>query len=455
MSFEVISEMEQKVRSFFEELNYNILEPEQIGIAVSGGADSIALLTCLCRIIADKSKIKVITINHNLRPKEETCGDADYVELYSTKLGVYCKRIDVPIGYINKIQKERMQGVEEAARYVRYSLFENFINEQHLKYLCLAHNQNDQVETVIMRFLSGASISSLSGIPKNRGKYIRPLYNISREEIETYLSLQRISFRTDKTNFDTAMYRNTVRNVIMPCLSNSVPGYTKAILSLAEKAREDNCFIEKMVDKALQEIEYSNRDNIIKVRASFFYQLDNAIKRRLLYKFIDEIKANSRVPYSCIDRIINANPNKKSWNEFFCGISVKLDNDMLLVSKIVKKATDECSFVIIREDGAYTVGDVTVHIVSKPGVKCFINKVNNVSSSICNLEYPFILRSVLSGDVLRCSTGENRSVSKIISDWHAGNKKNSLIIIQEIFSSSQKLKALLGLYAECPDWIVE
>ena len=142
-------------------------------------------------------------------------------------------------GQVAALADKKSIGIEAAARELRYEAFENFIVQKDLKCLCLAHNKNDQLETLLMRFLQGAGTQSRSGIPQVRGKYVRPLLNIERAQIEEYLTQKNISWRNDSTNSDTSYLRNRIRSDLVPVLNEKFSGWDKAVLTGAQKAADD------------------------------------------------------------------------------------------------------------------------------------------------------------------------------------------------------------------------
>ena len=115
-------------------------------------------------------------------------------------------------GLVAALAEKKSIGIEAAARELRYEAFDKFIEQNKLKCLCLAHNKNDQIETVLMRFLQGSGTGGLKGILEKREIYVRPLLDIERFEIEEYLRLNNISFRTDSTNFNSVYLRNRIRH---------------------------------------------------------------------------------------------------------------------------------------------------------------------------------------------------------------------------------------------------
>ena len=206
---------ENKVRNSLAEcLRKDSKSLEQIhtlACAVSGGADSIAMLSAL-KVITKNTKIRLlcVNVNHNIRPVEQTLGDSKFVEEFCRFIGVDFFYYEVEPHKIKKICDESKRSVEDVAREIRYDIFHEFIEKEHVDYLCVAHNSDDQAETLLMRFLQGSSVAS--GISSVNGKILRPLLNVSRAEIESYLSLANVEFRTDLTNLDTAYFRKYWRN---------------------------------------------------------------------------------------------------------------------------------------------------------------------------------------------------------------------------------------------------
>ena len=174
--------LEDKVKKYIKE-NHLIESGETIVVGVSGGPDSICMLTILEKLQKELNfQMVVAHINHGIR--ESALADEEYVKKV-------CEQKEIPI-YIKKenikdiAQKEKM-GIEEAGRMVRYSFFEEIMKKINAQKIATAHNLNDQAETILMNLFRGSGINGLKGIEKNRnGKYIRPLINCSRKEIEEY-----------------------------------------------------------------------------------------------------------------------------------------------------------------------------------------------------------------------------------------------------------------------------
>lgn len=447
---------------------------ERIGVAVSGGADSISLVTALSHLLDGKVSLFAVTVNHNIRPFAETGGDASYVESYCASIGVPCTRIDVPRGNIAAVAAERGMGVEEAARVVRYEAFEKFSKEFHLSFLCLAHTQNDQIETIVMRFLRGSGTGALSGIPQVRGIYVRPLLGVTRAEIESYLAEQHISFRTDKTNFDNAMMRNRIRNQIVPLLDRECDGWKSAVLVLARKAREDEEAVGVLVEQAVEAVDWQVDEGadgksgaVVSMDGGMFARLLPAVQRRLLYRAVDTVGAQERIPYQFLEAVCRLSSKKageaecggRSWTESASGIQVFVDNGRLFVQKKPKDATEIGFFVIIKEVGEYRAGpwSLLVEQSALGEITLTVHAVGTVEEkklTLPALSFPFAFRSRQPGDETKVADGSSRTVAKIFDDWHVGSRRDLIPLVQELWRERQNVVCVWGSLLGYADWIV-
>ncbi len=243
---------------------------DRICAAVSGGADSVALLLLLHAANAQPRNalgvgLSAVHVHHGLRGTE---ADDDLAFVQSL-----CLRLAVPLhichaGVSGRIAQVRESGqaetVEEAARNLRYTLFRQLLAEGHADSVLTAHTLDDQAETVLMKLLRGAWTEGLSGIhpllpieaapgatvtphrlrptPQNpwpAGKILRPLLAVRREELIAFLESRHQSWRTDSSNADDAFTRNRIRHRLLPLLREYNPAIDQTLANLAELARED------------------------------------------------------------------------------------------------------------------------------------------------------------------------------------------------------------------------
>jgi tRNA(Ile)-lysidine synthase len=203
--------------------------------AVSGGADSTAMLVCLAGLAREKGfTLHCIHVEHGIRPCAESRGDADAVKALCGKLGVPCRVARIPPGRIALLAKQRGTGIEAMARYFRRRAWNRERLQLGAERVLAAHTRDDSLELVLMRFLRGAGPAGLSGIPRERGRVLRPMLGLSRTDVLSYLKEKAIPYRTDSTNADTRYLRNKVRLKLIPVLDELFPRWQKPVLDLAE-----------------------------------------------------------------------------------------------------------------------------------------------------------------------------------------------------------------------------
>ncbi len=348
--------------------------PKVLGAAVSGGADSVSLLLALTALRdanergaanerkpksgggAAFPKIVAITVDHSIRPEEESAGDAAFVKNLCASLGVDCIVKKLERGEADRVALERSKGLEDAARFLRYQKFEEAAKESGAEFILLAHNQNDFLESLLMRFLQGSASGAASGIAARRGIYLRPLLQTSRAQIEEYLRSKKIEWRTDATNCDNSYLRNKIRNSLVPFLDENFNGWKKALLAGAEKAALEDEALEDFLGEKLQAQEAPNENPSQAQEApaalgaefsrSLFLSMPVALRQRLLYRALDSFGQETRVPYSFV-REICAWPEKDFKNISAAGFEAHSKKDKVFIKKSQKEATESGFFDII------------------------------------------------------------------------------------------------------------
>ncbi len=213
---------------------------DRVGVAVSGGADSVALLRALLELGAELGVVlSVVHLHHGIRG-EEADADAEFVRELAAAHGLdlHLKREDAP----TYARKHRL-GLEAAGRALRYRYFDELVSAGTLEVVATAHNSDDQAETVLLRFLRGAWTRGLGGIyPRaHGGRVIRPLLGAPRTAIIAYLDSIGQPWCEDQSNTDRDFLRNRVRHELLPLLeSDYSPGVRDALGNLAALARNDH-----------------------------------------------------------------------------------------------------------------------------------------------------------------------------------------------------------------------
>ena len=270
---------------------YNLIEKnDKIICGISGGPDSICMLDVLRKIKQELDfEIIVCHVNHMIR--EESTDDEKYVENYCKKnqIKYYVKRIDV-----KKYANNKKQGTEEAGRNVRYEFFEEILNKEKANKIAIAHNKNDKIETIIMNVIRGSGISGLRGIePKRNNKYIRPLIETKRQDIEKYCEENNLEPRIDKTNFINDCTRNKIRNVAIPYIMQEFnPNIIETIDRLSIVISEEDDYLNNEIMDIYNKIKIKEEIGYIVLNLKEFNKKDKIIKKRLILYTINKTIGN-------------------------------------------------------------------------------------------------------------------------------------------------------------------
>lgn len=282
---------------------YNLIQnDDKIVIGVSGGPDSMCLLDCLYCLKDDlKIELVVAHVNHMIRAEAEE--ETKYVN-------EYCQKHEIPcyIKYedINKLAKEQKRSSEEVGRKVRYEFFDEIAKKTGANKIATAHNANDNAETVLMNILRGSGTSGLKGIEIKTEKYIRPLRECERHEIEEYCKLKDLNPKIDKTNFENIYTRNKIRNELIPYLRNNFnPNIIQGLNRLSDLAKQDDEYFIKIVKNEYETLKIGENEKEIILDLKKFNTLPKVIKARLLLYTINKlIKSTQGIEKTNIEDII-------------------------------------------------------------------------------------------------------------------------------------------------------
>ena len=225
--------------------------------------------------------------------REEAKEDEEYVKNYCIKNDIqfYTKSIDV-----QKIANTNKISTEEAGRNARYEFFDEVLQKTKGNKIAIAHNKNDKVETIIMNELRGCGIQGLKGIEPIREKYIRPLIDCERKEIEEYCKENNIEPRIDKTNFENIYTRNKIRNIVIPYIKEEFnPNIIETMDRLSNLVTEQEAYIQKQVEKVYEKIVLEENINL--------HQIEKDISSELVNEQINEqnIKNTPNQEYIILD----------------------------------------------------------------------------------------------------------------------------------------------------------
>jgi tRNA(Ile)-lysidine synthase len=275
-------DIEKKVKAF---LVRHVSPGDGIIVAVSGGADSVALLHILYGFREELGfSLSIAHMNHMAREKDSDA-DAEFVRDLGQKLGLPCMVHSTDVKAEAKNQKTSFQ---ETARNLRYQFLESALKVKKSNFIALGHTSDDQVETFIINLLRGSGARGLSGMPEIRAPFIRPMLTSSRHEVESYLQENDIKFREDSSNKENHYVRNRVRNELLPILAEYNPQIKSTIIDTVSILKDEDQFFEEYVEELLPEFVRTDRGKPeVILSREFFLRQSKAIQKRLIRKALE------------------------------------------------------------------------------------------------------------------------------------------------------------------------
>jgi tRNA(Ile)-lysidine synthase len=261
---------------------YNMLSAgERVVVGVSGGPDSVALLHVLkCLVQNLDIEVYAAHVNHGIRGTFAD-RDADFV-------AQLCQQWDVPL-FVGKFDVPQLAGqwgvtLEEAGRIVRYRFFDKVLSDIKGDKIALGHHRDDQAETILHHVLRGTGMQGLQGMkPVRQHKFIRPLIDVSRDEIEDYCRQNGLVFQIDATNLDMAYTRNRIRHELIPYIEqNFNPNFVDALVRMGAIIRDEEEFLEVYCQQHYEKLVKVHGRDEIRIDMEGFQACPTAVKRRIL-----------------------------------------------------------------------------------------------------------------------------------------------------------------------------
>lgn len=282
---------------------HHLISPgDHVLVAVSGGADSTALLYALHELAPElKIRLGIAHLNHRLRGAESN-GDERFVEKLAARTNLPFIR---GTGNVLRLAGERGISVEMAAREVRYKFFASAAKKAGAGTVATAHTADDQAETVLLKLARGSASGGLAGIPRetfiNQLRVIRPLLNATRGEVIEFLEERGLEWREDSTNADTKFLRNRIRHQVIPMLEKEVnPRISEALNRTAEIFQSENRWLEEMIAKRIAEC----TDNDGGLVVTMVRNQPVAARRRIIRAWLAEAGVpHEKVDFETIERI--------------------------------------------------------------------------------------------------------------------------------------------------------
>lgn len=341
--------LERAVRAAAGELG--IRAADGIVVAVSGGADSMALLHALADLRREgrersrDAPLVVAHLNHGLRDTDADA-DAELVRATADRMGLPA---EITIIDVAAEAAKRKRNLEAVARALRYDFLAAVARARGIAMVATAHTADDQAETVLMRLARGAGLDGLSGVAPRRPlaegvTLVRPLLSVTRAEVLAFCRARDVEFRTDTTNFDLDQTRAFVRHEVLPRLERFAPGAASSLARTARLAREDAGYFEAEVGRLFAAWRCEPSAESLALPAAALVALPAALARRALREAIRRVKGDlTRIDAAHVEAVeaLVTPEAAGGWVDLPDGIRARRSGDTLVVERVGRNSIEK------------------------------------------------------------------------------------------------------------------
>ena len=394
---------------------------DNILIALSGGPDSVFLFHNLRKLRETLSfNLYASHINHMYRGKD-AMHDEEFVRKLCDKYGI---KLFVKRKNATEYAKELKVTEEEAGRVLRYDFFKENLKEVGGGKVALAHNLNDQAETVLQRIIRGTGIDGLSAMSFQMDNLIRPMLNISRNEIMNYLHENNYDYCIDITNTQDIYGRNKIRLNLIPYLEqNFNPNIQSSLYRMSETMGRDKKIIEKYVEVKFAKALKEKSDLRVVMDLIMLKSLDIGEMGRIIRRGIEELKGNTvNVEMKHIDSAISLISSRKTGKKINLtdGFTIEISYDNFIINKTVEKVTDfEYNIVLNRLN---QIDEINKTLVAAVADIEDMSEVNIKDKDVISVDYDLIKGSLVArnrrlGDsMIPCGMKGTKKIKDIFID---------------------------------------
>lgn len=413
-----------------------IPEGSRVLVAVSGGADSVALLSLLHQL-ADSMDLhlRAAHLDHALR--DTSCADAQFVERLCADLGVplVVERRDVA-----GIAKQRKGNLEEVARDIRRDFLESVAQSRNCQLIALGHHADDQAETFLLRLLRGSGPAGLAGMRLVNQLVVRPLLSFHRDELLAYLQEEGIAWREDESNLDQTFTRNRVRHSLLPLLESYNPNISGQLAGLCELMRQDDDFWVALVAQELARCG-KWRDDGYALERSLLLDLAPALIGRVIRAALQQVRGDLRgVTATHIADVLKlARADSPQGELNLPGVWIARRYEKLLFSKRKPELAEHFA-VVLSVPGNYSLPGGQILQVSL-AEQSLGESADTVEFAAASVSFPLQLRHCQPGDRLRPS-------------GMSGTKKLQDLFVDLKLTKEERQKALVVLVDDEVLWVV-
>ncbi|MBQ3755447.1 MAG: tRNA lysidine(34) synthetase TilS [Clostridia bacterium] len=394
-----------------------------VGVALSGGRDSVVL----CHALKEAGEsIVALNVEHGIRG-ENSLRDSEFVKEFCKAQGIklFSFSVDAP-----SYAKEQGLTLEQAARVLRYRVFDKALEDGLCDVVALAHHSGDQAETILMRILRGTGTKGLVGMKAVNGRYIRPLLNYSREDIDVYIAEHKLAFVEDETNADLSYSRNLLRAEIAR-LKERYPDLENSFARLSRVAEET----EEFVDSVLPPVEVKNGEVFIKDEDA----VSPFVLKRLILKGAELLGVDKDVEEKHLNAVVDLLKNE-------AGKRLNLSHGLV--------AHREQHGIVLAKDSSFAIGKVEPFEVREyEDLGVAIERVELLPKEAlkggevlyCDLDkFPSgcVVRGRLDGDYINKFGGGTKSVGDFLTDKKVPLRKRDGL---KVIAKDSEVFAIFGV----------
>ncbi len=425
--------VKSKVKAFLTK--YNIKNTD-ITVALSGGSDSVTLLFTLLDLKEEFGlNIYAAHLNHNIRG-QEALRDENFVKSLCKEKNIklFLECLD-----FKTLAKTEQKGLEETARKYRY----DFLKRVSKGYIATAHNKNDNAETILLNIIRGSGVHGACGMDDKKDNIIRPLIEVSKDEIIAYISVNNLKFVTDSTNENTDYSRNRVRHEILPLMAEINNDVISSLIRFSKSARDYEDFVtslaEDLIEKSRLDDGY-NTDIILDAQKAVRYKVYSILVSQFAKQNVE------KKHFDKFDDILKSGGKINLPNNFF----VEVKNKKLKLYAEEKAVSDfEYEFDLKKTKyGNFSLNIKEINRASFEKEKKSNNLFNTLMLDYDKIPMKMILRSRKNGDKYkRCGTNITKSLKKLFNESKIPeNTRNGVVVFEgdgeivavEGFGASQK-----------------
>ena len=353
--------LEQKIESSIRSTML-LNRGEHVAVAVSGGPDSVALLTILVSLkLSLGIKVSAIHLDHGLRGNQSD-EDAQFVRCLCDQFHI--DLIMKKLGLKKLMARQNGLSLQEYARNARYETLIDVANRMDATKVALGHTGDDQVETVLMWMIRGAGTRGLGGIPLTREPFfVRPILGVSRSEVLDYLEIRKMTYCVDHTNLQPMYLRNRIRQELVPLLKRYNPNLVNVLSRQADIVREEDSFLDQLTRESIEECKLMTTDNSLVLDRTRLLSLPVTLRRRVVRLAIQQMANMTQSPRfdsveTVLDRVIQGQSGV--WVNFN-GIRIGREYNAILFQKAILETNSS-----VMKDVVSRMVTVPSHVIWPP-----------------------------------------------------------------------------------------